>query len=120
MSSRIGIAVVMGTVIVLAAVGISALPTTAAIPAAQAPDTVRSTSAMGEARAAHTATALIDGDVLIVGGFTGKRPELAGTELFDQQHERFERIAQPRMVRRQSHTATRLRDGKVLDRGRSG
>jgi len=119
MSSRLGITIVTGAVIVLAAFGISSLPTPIVSPAPEASDTLRITSPMGEPRAAHTATALIDGNVLIVGGFTGDEGQLAGTELFDQQHDRFERVAQP-AVRRQSHTATRLRDGTVLIAGGLG
>lgn len=110
---------IMGTGIALAAFGISKLTPAVASPVPPSTDTVRATSLMGAARAAHTATALIDGNVLIVGGFTGNEAQLAGAELFDYQHERFERIARPRMLR-QSHTATRLRDGKVLIAGGLG
>ncbi len=74
---------------------------------------------MGEARAAHTATSLADGNVLILGGFGSDEAQLAGAELFDQQHERFEQLPQPRVLR-QSHTATRLQDGRVLIAGGMG
>lgn len=111
--------VVTGAGLALAAAGIATESPTAASLAPQPAGTVRAASAMGAARAAHTATALADGNVLIVGGFTGHEAEVAGAELFDQQRERFERIAQPH-VRRQSHTATRLHDGTVLIAGGMG
>jgi hypothetical protein len=97
----------------------AARSTTSARPVPPAPGTVRATTSMGEPRAAHTATALVDGDVLVVGGFTGEESQLAGTEVFDQRRERFVRIAPPRVLR-QSHTATRLRDGRVLIAGGMG
>jgi hypothetical protein len=62
---------------------------------------------------------LVDGNVLIVGGFAGDEAQLAGAETFDHQRERFERVVHPR-TKRQSHTATRLRDGKVLIAGGMG
>lgn len=65
------------------------------------------------ARAAHTATALIDGRVLLAGGCatTGCSTATRSTELFDGR--RF--TAGPRLVTaRDSHTATRLPDGSVL------
>lgn len=119
MNSGFKVTAIMGASIALAAFGISTLSPTETSPVPPSADTVRATSPMGAARAAHTATALIDGNVLIAGGFTGDEAHLAGAELFDQQHERFERIAQLRMLR-QSHTATRLRDGKVLIAGGLG
>lgn len=119
MNNRFGAGAVMPAIIVIAVFGSSLLSTTVASPAPLGPDTVRVTSSMGQARAAHTATALIDGNVLIVGGFTGEEAQLAGTELFDPQNERFERTTQPSMLR-QSHTATRLPDGKVLIAGGMG
>jgi len=119
MRSRFRVVAIVGAIIPLATFGGSPRSTTVASGVFPRSDTVRATSAMGEARAAHTATALLDGDVLIVGGFTDAEAQLAGTELFDEQYERFTQIAQPRM-RRQSHTATRLRDGKVLIAGGLG
>lgn len=68
-------------------------------------------------RAAHTATLLKSGKVLIAGGCTERSCELAAdgatTELYDPAVNRFERG--PRMSRpRVSHTATRLANGDVL------
>jgi hypothetical protein len=71
---------------------------------------------MSAARAAHTATALANGDVLIVGGFGADESRLAGAELFDAARGRFVAVRGPQ-VRRQSHTATRLLDGRVLITG---
>ena len=119
MSSRFGIIVAIGAVVVLAVAGSASLSSPMASPPLASPGTVRATSSMGKARAAHTATALIDGNVLIVGGFTEDEAHPAGAEVFDSQRERFERVAHPR-TGRQSHTATRLRDGKVLIAGGMG
>jgi hypothetical protein len=69
--------------------------------------------AMSVPRAAHTATALRDGRVLIAGGFTNQANAAQGAELFDPVAGRFGRAS--RMVTlRHSHTATVLRNGKVL------
>ena len=110
---RLVITMAIGATLTVGWLVLPVLPTAAAAPISLAPRSVRVTSSMSESRAAHTATALVDGNVLIVGGFSEDEAKLAGAELFDQSSERFERIAQPRM-RRQSHTATRLLDGKVL------
>ena len=71
---------------------------------------------MQVARAGHTATALPDGSVLVVGGFTTAENRIAGVEIFDPTHERFRAIAPP-AVPRQSHSATLLPNGKVLIAG---
>lgn len=68
-------------------------------------------------RAAHTATLLADGRVLLAGGCTAESCELdergATTELFDPGTGRF--VPGPPLLRpRVSHGAVRLRDGSVL------
>ena len=74
---------------------------------------VGTTSAMSAARAAHTATTLRDGRVLVAGGFTGQESAVAGAEIYDPTRRRF--AALPRMgTLRHSHTATSLPNGKVL------
>jgi hypothetical protein len=75
---------------------------------------------MNVQRAAHTATLLTSGKVLLAGGCTEHSCELstdgATTELYDPRTHRFERG--PRMTRpRVSHTATRLPNGDVLIAG---
>jgi hypothetical protein len=72
--------------------------------------------AMGSARAAHTATALRDGRVLLAGGFTQDERRLAGAELFDPARGRVLPTG-PMVAPRQSHEATLLPDGSVLVTG---
>lgn len=71
---------------------------------------------MNAPRAAHTATTLPDGRVLIVGGMTGDEGSTAGAEMFDPATGDFEPAAEMQ-VRRHSHTATPLPDGSVLIAG---
>ena len=78
--------------------------------------TLRATTSMSVARAGHTATALPDGSVLVVGGFTTAENRIAGAEMFDPTEERFRTIAPPNVMR-QSHSATLLPNGKVLVAG---
>src|SRR5262245_29379580 len=69
---------------------------------------------MHEPRAAHTATTLLDGRVLIVGGLASNAT--ASAELFDPTTRRFSATASLRTPRA-SHTATLLADGRVLIAG---
>jgi hypothetical protein len=75
---------------------------------------------MAVPRAAHTATKLIDGRILIAGGFgTDTDGDSASTEVFDPGKGRFE--AGPRLTSpRYGHSATRLPDGRVLIAGGFG
>ncbi len=70
------------------------------------------TQDMRAARMSHSSTTLLDGRVLIAGGFVTKGSP-AGAELFDPKTERFSALP-PMMHTRHSHTATRLPDGRVL------
>lgn len=74
--------------------------------------------AMSAARAAHTATTLPDGRVLVAGGFTEKG-SAKGAELYDPGAGRFSPL-QPMKTTRHSHTATLLPDGRVLIAGGYG
>jgi hypothetical protein len=66
-------------------------------------------------RSGHTAVALADGTVLIVGGW-GDNDPLASAERFDPARERFVRLADL-PAPRAGHTATLLQDGRVLIAG---
>ncbi|HEX8696645.1 MAG TPA: kelch repeat-containing protein [Longimicrobium sp.] len=72
---------------------------------------------MGAARAAHTATLLGDGRVLVAGGCTVDGCEMAAAgataELYDPRARRFTPAGRM-SARRGGHTATRLADGTVL------
>lgn len=69
-------------------------------------------------RAAHTATALPDGRVLVAGGFVEKGSPV-GAELYDLVTGRFSAVA-PMLETRHSHSATLLPDGTVLIAGGYG
>lgn len=74
--------------------------------------------AMSANRAAHTATALHDGRVLVAGGFTEKG-SAKGAEVYASEAGRFSSLP-PMVTTRHSHTATLLPDGKVLIAGGYG
>ena len=71
------------------------------------------------ARAAHTATRLADGRVLIAGGFNQVEPSIASAEIFDPISNMFAPTGSM-TIARQSHTATLLQNGKVLIAGGYG
>jgi galactose oxidase-like protein/Kelch motif protein len=68
---------------------------------------------MSVERAAHTATRLPDGMVLVAGGFRPGEVTLASAELFDPQTGTFSPTGQMTSVR-SGHTATLLKNGFVL------
>jgi hypothetical protein len=71
---------------------------------------------MARTRAAHTATLLPTGNVLIAGGFAGDEQSLASAEVFDPTQNTFVSAASMN-VSRSGHTATLLPNGKVLIAG---
>jgi N-acetylneuraminic acid mutarotase len=77
---------------------------------------VSSIQSMTAKRAAHTATLLDNGKVLIAGGFVANGSGLSSVELFDPATNAFT-SAQNLSVPRASHTATRLPNGKILIAG---
>jgi Kelch motif protein/galactose oxidase-like protein len=84
------------------------------------PSAVAPTGSMSSPRAAHSATLLRSGEVLIAGGCAVDGCELdahgAETELFDPQTGRFRR-GPDLLRRRDGHAAVRLPDGRVLIAG---
>src|SRR5215204_3434283 len=77
---------------------------------------VISIRSMTAKRAAHTATLLDNGKVLIAGGFVGNGGGLSSAELFDPTSNTFA-PAQNLTAARSGHTATRLPNGKILIAG---
>jgi hypothetical protein len=75
--------------------------------------TIVALTPMRVARMAHTATPLLDGSVLVLGGFTEAQHAAYGAERFDPRANRFAPLA-PMRTLRHSHTATILPDGRVL------
>jgi Galactose oxidase, central domain len=73
-------------------------------------------AALRTARAAHTATALPSGQVLVVGGMTDGGGSLASVELFDPGRNTVQETGSL-AERRAGHTATLLKDGRVLIAG---
>ena len=83
-------------------------------PDAATEGSVSSVTDMGVARAAHTATRLRGGGVLVAGGFgEGEGDPLASAELYDAPAGSFVPL-RDMTTPRQSHTATPLPDGRVL------
>jgi len=78
------------------------------------------TGSMTTVRQGHTATLLPDGTVLIVGGSSniGYRSELASAEIYDPTAGTF-RATGSMSITREGHSATLLRDGRVLIAGGS-
>jgi hypothetical protein len=93
---------------------------TASLAAAQT-GVVTETSGLRAARAAHAAVLLADGRVLIIGGCTGDSCELgpgsATTEIYDPTKRAFAPGPVLTTERSGGHTATVLRDGRVLVAG---
>jgi hypothetical protein len=77
---------------------------------------VNSIRSMTTRRAAHTATLLPDGKVLVAGGFTGSENSLASAEVFDPATSTFASAGNMN-ASRAGHTATLLPKGKVLIAG---
>src|SRR4030095_13503805 len=77
---------------------------------------VTSIRSMSLTRAAHTATLLPDGKVLVAGGFAGDENSLASAEVFDPVQATFAATAKMN-VSRAGHSATLLPNGKVLIAG---
>ncbi len=71
---------------------------------------------MRKGRAAHTATLLGNGKVLVTGGFAGGENGTRSAEIFDPATGTFAPTSDMN-VARASHSATRLRNGKVLIAG---
>ncbi len=84
--------------------------------ALQTGGSVSAITAMSAKRAAHTATLLNNGKVLMAGGFVAGGGSLPSAELFDPARNTFT-PAGNMTVPRASHTATLLPDGKVLIAG---
>jgi hypothetical protein len=108
---------VSSTVIVAAAgVVCTALLASASLGSARLEPTVQQVAALRTARAAHTATALRSGQVLVVGGMAEGGRSLGSVELFDPAREVI--LPLPGLSeRRASHTATLLSDRRVLIAG---
>ena len=78
--------------------------------------TAQITGAMLTGRQIHTATVLLDGRVLVAGGYTDIETALSSAELYDPASSRFSPTGSLAAARGE-HTATRLADGRVLITG---
>ncbi|HYW41913.1 MAG TPA: kelch repeat-containing protein [Bryobacteraceae bacterium] len=93
---------------------IIAWPTASAVIVNTRNNQVRPAGALIQSRSWHTATALPDGKVLIVGGTDPEGRILAAPEIFDPERQSFEALPPSDLTPRAHHTATLLTDGSVL------
>ncbi|MEO8470422.1 MAG: kelch repeat-containing protein [Chloroflexota bacterium] len=91
-------------------------PTSKPTPTTPPPPPPSQTGPLGDGRQIHTATALRDGRVLIVGGYDNEDRELASAVLYDPATDTFV-PTDPLTEARGYHTATLLADGRVLITG---
>lgn len=70
-----------------------------------------------DARSEHTATLLLNGKVLVVGGLSSNGAPLASVELFDPTINQWVKLKNGLTDPRYGHTATRLQNGNVLVMG---
>ena len=87
-----------------------------ASPSTRPAESIEQVATLRTARAAHTATALRSGHVLIVGGMAAGGGSLAGVELFDPTTNTIRDLGSLAEAR-VSHTATLLEDGRVVIAG---
>lgn len=100
----------------LACAGSAALLTSPARAPVDSTQVIERVATLGTARAAHTATVLRSGQVLVAGGMADGGDGLASAELFDPLRNAVQPL--PSMAEhRIDHTATLLRDGRVLIAG---
>ena len=83
-----------------------------AVPGVAPGGVVREAPVMLAPRAAHSATTLVDGRILVAGGFT-QQGSAPGAEVYEMDASRSS-AAGPMLELRHSHTATRLPTGQVL------
>lgn len=85
---------------------------------------VAAVGAMVQARRWHTATLLVDGRVLITGGTPWDSQSTvvawSSAEIYDPATRKFQTTGSPMAVERHSHTASLLKNGKVLILGGQG
>ena len=79
--------------------------------------TVTPAREMSVARVAHTATALANGKVVVVGGAGTDGNPLTSIEIYDSATDSWTTSAQVLSTPRQNHTATLLTDGRILIAG---
>jgi hypothetical protein len=93
-----------------------ALLVQSASPPTESAQSVRQVATLRTARAAHTATTLLSGQVLVVGGMADGGGRVASVELFDPGRNTVQELGSL-AERRAGHTATLLGDGRVLIAG---
>ena len=104
------------TLLRMASLACLAIPATSAPGPAEHRQSIEQVATLRTARAAHTATALPGGQVLVVGGMADGGGSLATVELFDPADNSVQPLG-PLTERRVGHTATLLGDGRVLVAG---
>ena len=88
----------------------------ASAPPSQPASSIRQVATLTTGRAAHTASTLASGHVLVAGGMTDGGGIVGTVELFDPRGNTVQGVA-PLSEKRAGHTATVLRDGRVLIAG---